>query len=651
MANSKNTNTNKNKRCIILARVSTSKQDYEAQIWDLKRYASTFGFSPEDCYDIANKESGFKTFDKREGFKEVMNKIESNEGYDTIICTELSRLSRNETVLHQIKDYLVVNKIQLIVKDSNFILLDENKSVNSQTELVFAIFASLAKEDALRLKRFLRKRNELNSKGYSLIGKCLFGYDRVLDPNQNKNTYQINKKESLEIQDVYKYYLSHNIGIRDLTLYCIKKGYSDYLRKKRNVTKLLSEEAYTGYKKTKNKRKNAAYWIYGEKDAPKYVPCSTEMKYPQIISKSLFESVQQKKKDNRINVDKSNKHISILSKLIKCESCGRYLTANYRYREEKIAHSYRCSRRREIDNCECKSSYSMPLLDSVVWCFVRENVTELVNNLRINNIEEIQSETNKSIDYLKEELQKLEEQRKTETNIYRINAKFDTNGTALLEYENKVEAIETRKKELENEIERLILELNNIINLLNRDLQNEINQHVSEIENDKGLLYKYIHELVDEIRIKYNDKNYMVLEIDSYCFIGTHIQFSDEEIENTLSEFPKPKSHDKAMISYYIIISKSNGRLIKVRYLYKHDSLFEKGFFYSINENKEKTSPAIPLESLFGYEIDKREEIALAIRDKKIQQKYIEQCNLLTLQYKIEEIPFRRLEVYTKNKN
>ena len=98
---------NKGKSCIVLTRVSTNKQDYTAQVDDLKAWANSLGYTNINV--ISTKESGFKTFDLKDGFKQVIEFIEANKEYRTIITTELSRLSRRSTVLVLIKQFLIDN--------------------------------------------------------------------------------------------------------------------------------------------------------------------------------------------------------------------------------------------------------------------------------------------------------------------------------------------------------------------------------------------------------------------------------------------------------------------------------------------------------------------------------------------------------------
>ena len=51
-------------KAILMCRVSTEAQDYEAQISDLQKYAQSKGIT--ECFVIATKESGYRKINERE---------------------------------------------------------------------------------------------------------------------------------------------------------------------------------------------------------------------------------------------------------------------------------------------------------------------------------------------------------------------------------------------------------------------------------------------------------------------------------------------------------------------------------------------------------------------------------------------------------
>lgn len=557
---------NRGNSCIILTRVSTNQQDYTAQVDDLKRWGNSLGFT--NIKEISTKESGFKTFDLKEGFKQVIDYIEANKEYNTILVTELSRLSRRRIVLEQIKHYLTENKIQLLIKDISFSLFDNYGNCNFATDITFSLFANMA-ENEMRTKKIRGRRelDSLQSKGISITGKRLFGYNRVYDETIKKNRFVINEIEAEEIKTIYNWYLygidgdTNKCNMKDINIACIAKGFSRYLHSKRNCTKTLGEQAYIGHKTTNNWQKNTEYWSYGDTTKEKYIRSHTTINYPRILSDELFNSVQEKKLKNNSNAEKSHKHITLLSKLIKCPVCDLYLGANYRYVNGWVAHSYRCTRRQIAKNCDFKSTVSMALLDSAIWCYIKNDITNLVNkmkdyysNIDINSI-------NNEIDNLNIKIKDLEKSKEHEADVYRIMANSNKD-KALIEFTDNVLAIDKEIKVLENKIsdkERLIkqIEYNKMLNS-----EHDIKSEIDNIENDKSQLKKYINLFVNEINILYNDISYMVLKVSII-----------DKVERY--DFDKDKFNDDNVgYNTYLIIDKHDNHRIKLRSLYNEDCVF-----------------------------------------------------------------------------
>lgn len=545
--------------CIVLTRVSTNQQDYTAQVDDLTNWANSLGFT--NIKVISTKESGFKTFDLKEGFKQVVDFISCNKEYKTILVTELSRLSRRQTVLFQIKQYLVDNKIQLFVKDISFSLFDANGMSNFATDIIFNTFASMTEHEMNTKKvRFRRELDSLQAKGISITGKELFGYRREYDETIRKNRFVINEHEANEIRTIYNWYLygidgdKTKCNMKDINIACISKGFSRYLHSKRNVTKALGERAYIGHKITNNWQKNTEYWSYGDKTKEKYVRSHTSISYPRILSDELFNSVQEKKLRNNTTADKCNKHITLLSKLIKCPMCGLYLGGNYRYINGYVAHSYRCTRRQMAINCSFKGTYSMALLDSAIWCYIKGDITNLVDKMQRYYRSISTNSINKEIENLKNKINELENDKRHEVNIYRVMSKSDEN-KAYIEFCDKVSLINNEIEILKNKISdkaKLIerIELNRRTNN-ERDLKKEI----QNIENDKSELKKYINLFVKEINILYNSVSYLVLNVSIIKdVIKSTIKIDSMEID-TFNPY----------YNTYIIIDKHDNNRIKMR--------------------------------------------------------------------------------------
>ena len=130
------------KYAILIVRVSTMVQDYEPQVEDLKKYAKDKGYT--DFHIIPTKESGLIDLNKKEGTNNLFSFIEENPQYRVVFVTEISRLGRRQSVLHQIKEWLVKNGVQLFVKDIGYALLDENGKVSIGGDMMFRLYGLFA---------------------------------------------------------------------------------------------------------------------------------------------------------------------------------------------------------------------------------------------------------------------------------------------------------------------------------------------------------------------------------------------------------------------------------------------------------------------------------------------------------------------------
>jgi DNA invertase Pin-like site-specific DNA recombinase len=510
------------KYAVLLVRVSTEKQFYESQILDLQTYAKKEGYT--DFITFSSKETGFADYEKKIGTNEVFQYIKDNPKYDSIFVTELSRVGRRSSVLHAVKDYLERNKIQFYIKDVNYKLLDENKKLTNEGSMMFGMYAMFSEaEMKQKNERFKRKKKELLENGHSAGGKVLFGYDRVPLENTKKNTYKINKVQEKEIQTIFNWYLNgipngkRTPSILDISKECEKrKEFHSYTYSKRNVNKLLKEKGYTGWKTTNNKWKNPKYGINETEDDKPYLTSSNNILYEQIIDQVTFDRVQNKMLSNRINVDKSISYVTILSKLIICPSCGRFLGPNYRIKDGKNHNSYRCSSRAYTKSCDFKnSSISMQLLDSSIWSLIKSDLPRLSKKINLINPNYEIANIEKYIDNLKIKIHTNELE---EINIRkRLKNAKKFKDVDIMEYEDdrlkEISKITKENKNIKTEINKLELE-KSLINDKTLDIKYVVDSNLLTIETDKDLLKKYVNSFVENINIIEHNTKITVLEIE-----------------------------------------------------------------------------------------------------------------------------------------
>jgi len=504
----------KNKFAIILVRVSTIEQDYQAQINDLVESAKHFGFT--DFKVIESKETGFADIDNKVGLNEMFKFVEQNPEYNTVIATEMSRLGRRQSVLQTVKEWFIDNKVQLYIKDSGFWLLNESGEITQNGEMAFTMYALFA-ESEIRTKkdRFMRSRKSLMENGISISGKLLFGYKRIFNEDIKKNKLFPDEINSPIVVEVFNWYLygfkgNSTPSIKAIALHCIKEGYPKYTHSKRNVNKLLKEEAYTGFK-INNRKKNPKYGIVS--NAPEYITSSSKIKYPQIIDHALFDAVQEHLKKNMSKSVRDTKHVTLLSRLLKCPSCGRSLSANYRFNRERPSHSYRCTSRSGTTPCGNQFSGSMQLFDSTVWSVINRDWTALSKsiiesnpeqsitniNVQLKNLENRENVINNEVGALKKTMQSLQTFRDLD-----MTSSINSIVTKLKQHQKDMSKINEAKLKLGNE---LIMIKNNY------DENQTIIDTVYAIEKSKELLKQYINKFVEDIQILNHTKKYTSLKI------------------------------------------------------------------------------------------------------------------------------------------
>lgn len=131
----------KEKKCILFSRVSTERQTLDQQTNELILEANRIGKE----YDvIEDKESAISLDEyERHGLNELKRLIDTDD-YDTVICYEISRISRRPKVLYSIRDLLIEKNIQLVILKPYMRLLDNDGKMSQTASIMFSLFSSLS---------------------------------------------------------------------------------------------------------------------------------------------------------------------------------------------------------------------------------------------------------------------------------------------------------------------------------------------------------------------------------------------------------------------------------------------------------------------------------------------------------------------------
>mgnify|MGYP003413880419 FL=1 len=127
-------------RVVILARVSTDKQEYDRQVVQLTDYCSKMGYDVAKV--IASKGSATKKNEERPEIMEMLQYIEQNN-IDKVCVLEISRLGRNTLEALKVIELLNERKVCLYIKNYNLETLDSEGNVNPITSLICTILLEI----------------------------------------------------------------------------------------------------------------------------------------------------------------------------------------------------------------------------------------------------------------------------------------------------------------------------------------------------------------------------------------------------------------------------------------------------------------------------------------------------------------------------
>ena len=136
-------------KVVILARVSTDKQEYERQLVELRDYCDKMGW--EVVREFSNKVSGAVSIEDREEIMSLVEYVRANE-VKRVVCLEISRLGRNTLEALKVIQILNDNKVSIYVKNYNLETLTADGKVNPVTSLICTILLEVASMERLTIK-------------------------------------------------------------------------------------------------------------------------------------------------------------------------------------------------------------------------------------------------------------------------------------------------------------------------------------------------------------------------------------------------------------------------------------------------------------------------------------------------------------------
>ena len=148
-------------KVVILARVSTDKQEYQRQVNELTEYCKRVDWQVEAVF--SNKVSGAKRMEERPEIMDLIDYVKAND-IDKVVCLEISRLGRNTLEALKVIQCLNEHGVSLYVKNYNLETLTDGK-VNPVASLICTILLEIASMERLTIaERMASGRDQYISK-------------------------------------------------------------------------------------------------------------------------------------------------------------------------------------------------------------------------------------------------------------------------------------------------------------------------------------------------------------------------------------------------------------------------------------------------------------------------------------------------------
>lgn len=139
----------KMEKVVILARVSTDRQEYQRQVNELTDYCLRVGWRVEAVF--SNKVSGAKRLEERTELTDLIAYVKGND-IDKVVCLEISRLGRNTLEALKVIQCLNEHGVSLHVKNYNLDTLNPDGRVNPVASLICTILLEIASMERLTIK-------------------------------------------------------------------------------------------------------------------------------------------------------------------------------------------------------------------------------------------------------------------------------------------------------------------------------------------------------------------------------------------------------------------------------------------------------------------------------------------------------------------
>ena len=348
----------------LYARVSSDRQDVDlsvsAQLRALKEYAKANGYSVAREY-VDEAESG-RVADRPQFRQMIEEGSKPQAPFEVILVWKFSRFTRK-------REHAVAFKAQLRRKGIRVVSITEQAEDNATGRLLEGIIESVDEYYSENLaQEVVRGMREAASRGFFLGSKAPFGYRKVKvsDGVKERPTLEVDPTTAPVVREIFENSLRGN-GLKEICKTLNDRGITNRGNRwyKGSLHYLLTNEAYTG----------TAVWGRTSKGGKATDPVRVEGAWPALVSRDLFDDVQQAMRDRAPKVQRPARVGSkfLLSGLLRCGVCDRPYSAQGA-KSGQFAY-YICSTLHREGAGTCSARYlNAPRLETFVVEKIRERI-------------------------------------------------------------------------------------------------------------------------------------------------------------------------------------------------------------------------------------------------------------------------------------
>lgn len=431
-------------KCILLIRVSTQHQDLSQQTEKVKEEALKDGYNENNIIILEDKESAVKLSEEE---RNGLNQLKWHITHDNIKCVyayEISRISRQPSILYSIRDFLISHNVQLIILNPYMKMLKDDGTLSETANIFFGIFSSMAENEGyIRKARLRRGVEKKKAQGLYVGSPVAIGY------KVENDRYVIDEENAAIVRRIFNDYAS-GISIRQLARALQMEGWrtsTSFLTVCQSLLNILHREYYCGDKS-----------------------------HPQIISRELFNKCKETAK-HKTNYRKQGNE-ALLKGLIHDMETGYLMSGNM----ANASRQYYCKR-------YGKTTISMKAADTLISGLANE----WYNIISTTKVNEMKDTITQEISRLKKIITQQEK------NIIDNQDKIDRIEERYIEGKISKE----RANILEQKVFEDLLNFRNIINDSNDrivQLQNELEQTKPNIHSMRDKI-KYVIGRIDVKRL------------------------------------------------------------------------------------------------------------------------------------------------------